>query len=123
MKYRNPQAGFTLIELLIVMAILAMLAALVGPALFGNLEKGMYTVVERQPDGYFDGGQRVAASTGRDQCVFFLAYADEARVALAVVEPWLVLSAQRVWWSGGYLVFGALVLSCGVAARVAAWLA
>lgn len=32
--------GFTLIELLIVLAILAMLAALVGPALFGNLIKG-----------------------------------------------------------------------------------
>jgi general secretion pathway protein G len=40
MKRRNLQQGFTLIELLIVMAILAMLAALVAPALFGNLDKG-----------------------------------------------------------------------------------
>jgi len=40
MSRRGYQSGFTLIELLIVMAILAMLAALVGPALFGNLDKG-----------------------------------------------------------------------------------
>jgi general secretion pathway protein G len=38
-KHR-AQKGFTLIELLIVMAILAMLAALVGPALFERLDKG-----------------------------------------------------------------------------------
>jgi len=41
-------AGFTLIELLIVMAILGMLAALVGPALFGNLSKGQRSAAQSQ---------------------------------------------------------------------------
>ena len=40
--------GFTLIELLIVMAILGMLAALVGPALFGNLGKGQRAAAQAQ---------------------------------------------------------------------------
>jgi general secretion pathway protein G len=48
MNQRNPQQGFTLIELLIVMAILAMLAALVAPALFGNLDKGKQSTATTQ---------------------------------------------------------------------------
>ena len=36
----NKPDGFTLIELLVVLAILGMLAALVGPAIFSNLGKG-----------------------------------------------------------------------------------
>lgn len=38
-KKSRRQQGFTLIELLIVMAIIAMLAALVGPKIFKNLVK------------------------------------------------------------------------------------
>lgn len=41
-------SGFTLMELLIVMAILAMLAALVGPALFGNLGRGQRSAAQAQ---------------------------------------------------------------------------
>jgi general secretion pathway protein G len=41
-------SGFTLIELLVVMAILGMLAALVGPALFSNLGKGQQTTAASQ---------------------------------------------------------------------------
>jgi general secretion pathway protein G len=48
MRTRNTVAGFTLIELLIVMAILAMLAALVAPALFRNLEKGKQSTASSQ---------------------------------------------------------------------------
>lgn len=42
--------GFTLIELLIVMAILGMLAALVGPALFSNLGRGQRSAATAQID-------------------------------------------------------------------------
>ena len=48
MKKNRSQKGFTLIELLIVMAILAMLAALVAPALFGNLDKGKVSAASSQ---------------------------------------------------------------------------
>lgn len=44
----KKRSGFTLIELLVVMAILGMLAALVGPALFGNLSKGQRTTAASQ---------------------------------------------------------------------------
>lgn len=46
----KQNSGFTLIELLIVMAILGMLAALVGPALFGNLGKGQRATAATQID-------------------------------------------------------------------------
>ncbi|MBT3711114.1 MAG: type II secretion system major pseudopilin GspG, partial [Gammaproteobacteria bacterium] len=45
---KKSYTGFTLIELLVVMAILGMLAALVGPALFGNLSKGQRTTAASQ---------------------------------------------------------------------------
>jgi len=45
---KRRASGFTLIELLIVLAILGLLAALVGPSLFGNLEKGKRTTASAQ---------------------------------------------------------------------------
>jgi general secretion pathway protein G len=46
----HKNRGFTLMELLIVMAILGMLAALVGPALFSNLGKGQRSAAQTQMD-------------------------------------------------------------------------
>lgn len=47
-KYRNKEQGFTLIELLIVMIILGLLAALVGPRMFGKAEKARQNTAKDQ---------------------------------------------------------------------------
>ena len=47
-RYRKREKGFTLIELLIVMVILGMLAALVGPRMFGKVEKSKQKAAKAQ---------------------------------------------------------------------------
>ena len=47
-KNRKMENGFTLIELLIVMVILGLLAALVGPRMFGKTEKAMQNAAKSQ---------------------------------------------------------------------------
>lgn len=47
---KNKYSGFTLMELLVVMVILGMLAALVGPALFSNISKGQVSAAQTQMD-------------------------------------------------------------------------
>jgi len=46
-RVRNDK-GFTLIELLVVMVILGLLAALVGPRLFGNVDKANVSATKTQ---------------------------------------------------------------------------
>ena len=46
--HRKDRKGFTLIELLVVMAIIALLAALVGPRLFPKLGKGKQSAAKAQ---------------------------------------------------------------------------
>jgi general secretion pathway protein G len=47
-KIQTGRKGFTLVELLVVMAIIAMLAALVGPKLFPKLGKGKQSAAKAQ---------------------------------------------------------------------------
>lgn len=48
MKGKKREQGFTLIELLIVMVILGLLAALVGPKMFGKVGKSKQNVAKAQ---------------------------------------------------------------------------
>lgn len=45
---QHQQAGFTLIELLVVLVILGMLAGLVGPRIFGNVDKSKVKTADTQ---------------------------------------------------------------------------
>ncbi len=47
-RYIRKQQGFTLIELLIVMVILGLLAALVGPRMFGKVGKSRQKAADAQ---------------------------------------------------------------------------
>ncbi len=47
-SHRSLQAGFTLIELLVVIIIIGLLAALVGPKLFGRVGKGRQAAAQAQ---------------------------------------------------------------------------
>ena len=47
-SYAKIEVGFTLLEMLVVMVIIGMLAAFIGPKLFGNVEKAAVTAATAQ---------------------------------------------------------------------------
>src|ERR1700681_2930258 len=51
-KSRRTQRGITLIEMLVVVTIIALFAALVGPKLFGNVDKAKRTQVHAQLNSF-----------------------------------------------------------------------
>ena len=63
--HRSVQAGFTLIELLVVIIIIGLLAALVGPKLFGRVGKGRQAAAQAQIELFGTALDNLRLDTGR----------------------------------------------------------
>jgi len=89
-KYRC-QAGFTLIELLVVIIIIGLLAALVGPKLFGRVGKGKQAAAQAQIELFGAALDNLRLDVGRYPT------SDEGLRAL-LVNPGAIEN-----WDGSYL--------------------
>ena len=65
MKFLKRQGGLTLIEILVVMVILGLLAALVGPKLFPKLGKGKQHAAKAQIELFGEALDQFRLDTGR----------------------------------------------------------
>lgn len=88
---RKKQGGFTLLELLVVLVIIGMLAALVGPRYFSQLGKSQATIARAQIDVFTKSIDNFRLDVGRYPT------ADENLAAL-FVKP-----ANADKWAGPYL--------------------
>jgi general secretion pathway protein H len=96
------QCGFTLLELLIVLGILAMMAALVGPGL-NSLDSPGFNAQLREASALLNNARRQAVVEGRPQSVEFipaqLALA-ESSLQTAVASRW-ASSDIELWYASG----------------------
>lgn len=102
-KLRRAHAGFTLIELLIVMVILGLLAALVGPKLFGHVDqakvdttRSQISALETALDTFrLDAGRYPTTDEGLS--VLLAAPADDSPGASRWRGPYLKKKAKDGW--------------------------
>jgi general secretion pathway protein G len=88
---RRQSAGFTLLELLVVVAIIGLLAAFVGPRLFGNVSKSEITTAKAQIEAFSRALESYRIDTGN--------FPDTALGLQALV----VKPADTPKWNGPYL--------------------
>lgn len=65
MRHTATQSGFTLLELLVVVAIIGLLAAFVGPRLFGNVSKSEVTAAKAQIEAFSRALESYRLDTGQ----------------------------------------------------------
>lgn len=90
-RARWPSGGFTLLELLVVMVIIGLLSAYVGPKVFGQIGKSERKVAKAQIE---------ALQKGLDQYRIDLGSYPSAEAGLAAL---IANPAEDVRWAGPYL--------------------
>ena len=83
--------GFTLLELLVVVAIIGLLAAFVGPRLFGNISKSEVTAARAQIEAFSRALESYRLDTGR--------FPDASQGLQALINR----PADLARWNGPYL--------------------
>ncbi|MYN40404.1 type II secretion system major pseudopilin GspG [Duganella sp. FT109W] len=87
----NEQSGFTLLELLVVIVIIGLLAAFVGPKYFGQLEQSKAQITRAQIDALDKGLIQYRIDTGHYPSM------EQGLIALFVAP------ANEALWRGPYL--------------------
>ena len=88
---RLQTAGFTLLELLVVVAIIGLLAAFVGPRLFGNVSKSEITTAKAQIEAFSRALESYRLDTGK--------FPETAQGLQVLVNK----PADTARWNGPYL--------------------
>ena len=89
---RSRRAGFTLLELLVVIVIIGLLAAYVGPKLFAQLSKSEVTIAKAQLESFEKSLDTFRLDVGRYPTT------EEGLAALMTAPP-----AVAAKWNGPYL--------------------
>lgn len=92
MPHRTRNTGFTLLELLVVVAIIALLAAFVGPRVFGHVSKSEVTTARAQIEAFGRALEAYRIDVG--------SYPDASQGLQALIA----LPGNNPRWNGPYLL-------------------